>query len=147
MGEWLSLHCFDLVQTVGIVGGLLYTARIARKDQEARTITNLLTVNEQYSRIWRECYERPELGRVLQKDVDLEKQPMTNAEALFVKSLVLHLDVVRRTTDAGIFVEIEGLEKDIRGFFELPIPNAAWEAIRPFQDNDFVKFVEDSAKG
>ena len=105
-------------------------------------ITKTIAVNGQYSQIWHEFYERPELARILKKGVDLNKQPISNDEALFVKTLFLHLDVVRRTMKAGIFVKIQGLQKDIRDFFTLPIPKAMWEKIKPFQDRDFVAFVE-----
>jgi hypothetical protein len=142
MEVWLAEHWFDLAQTVGILGGLLFTAHAIRRDEKARTITNTIAVNEQYSRIWHEFYERPELARILNPDVDLNKQPVSSNEALFVKTLLLHLDVVRRTMEAGIFVKIQGLQKDIRDFFALPIPKAIWEKIKPFQDRDFVMFVE-----
>jgi hypothetical protein len=146
MEAWLAEHWFDLAQTTGIVGGLLFTAHAIRRDEKARTITNTIAVNEQYSRIWHEFYERPELARILKKNVDLNKQPVSNDEALFVKTLLLHLDVVRRTIKAGLFVKIQGLQKDIRDFFTLPIPKAVWEKIKPFQDGDFVAFVEDALR-
>ncbi len=41
-----------------------------------------------------------------------------------------------------MFVGIEGLDKDIGAFFVLPIPRAVWIALREFQDEDFVAFVE-----
>ena len=142
MEAWLVEHWFDFAQTVGIIGGLLFTAHAIRRDEKSRAITNTIAVNEQYSQIWHEFYERPELARILKKDVDLNQQPVSNDEALFVKTLLLHLDVVRRTMKAGIFVKIQGLQKDVRDFIALPIPKAVWEKIKPFQDRDFVAFVE-----
>jgi hypothetical protein len=140
--NWLVENWLGLAQTVGIGGGLLFTARAISKDEKARTITNTIAINEQYSAIWQNFYERPELARILQKDVDLNKQPVSNNEALFVKTLLLHLDVVRRAMKAGIFVKIQGLQTDIQDFFTLPIPKIVWEKIKPFQDQDFVAFVE-----
>jgi hypothetical protein len=142
METWLAEHWFDLAQTTGIIGGLLFTALALYRDEKARMITNTIAVNEQYSQIWHEFYERPELARILKKDVDLNQQPVSNDEALFVKTLLLHLDVVRRTMAAGIFVKIQGLQKDIRDFLTLPIPKYIWDKIKPFQDRDFVAFVE-----
>jgi hypothetical protein len=43
---------------------------------------------------------------------------------------------------AGIFTKIQGLQNDVRDFLTLPIPKAVWEKIKPFQDGDFVTFVE-----
>jgi hypothetical protein len=145
--NWLLEYGLGLVQTVGIVGGLLFTAHAISKDETARTITNTIAINEQYSNIWKNFYERPELARILQKDADLIRQPVSNNEALFVKTLLLHLDVVRRAMKVGIFVKIQGLQTDIQDFFTLPIPKAVWEKIKPFQDEEFVGFIEDCLKG
>ncbi len=144
--QWIAEHWFDLLQSVGIVGGFLFTAHALRKDEQARTVSNTIAINEQYSRIWHEFYERPALARILKKDADLKRQPVSNEEALFVKTLILHLDTVRRTMTAGIFADIQGLQKDIRDFFTLPIPKSVWEKLKPFQDGDFVKFVETALK-
>lgn len=43
-----------------------------------------------------------------------------------------------------MFVKLEGMQKDIKAFFSLPIPKAVWEQVKPFQDEDFVEFVENS---
>jgi len=145
--NWLTEHWFDLIQTVGIVGGLLFTAHAIRKDERARTISNTIALNEQYTQIWHEFYERPSLSRILKRDVDLNKQPVSDEETLFVKTLILHLDTVRRAMTAGIFSKIQGLQNDIRDFFALPIPKAIWEKIKSFQDKDFVAFVDDCLKG
>ena len=143
---WIAQHWFDLLQTVGIVGGLLFTAYAVRKDERGRRILNLIYINQQYSSIWRELYERPELSRILKKDVDLNKEPVSNEEQLFVKMLILHLDTVRRATKAGVFVKIQGLQKDVREFFAFPIPRVVWEKIKSSQDADFAKFVEAALK-
>jgi hypothetical protein len=146
MGEvaanWILEHWFDLFQTVGIVGGLLFTAYAVRKDERARKITNLIALNERHDYIWSKLYERPELARILKKDVDLNRQPISDEEWLFAKMLIIHLDTVRRAAKAGMFVEIKGIKSDIRDFLRLPIPKMVWEKIRPFQDEEFVEFVE-----
>jgi hypothetical protein len=86
------------------------------------------------------------LSRVLKHDVDLNKEPISDEEWLFVKMLILHLDTVRRAIKARMFVKIEGLREDVRDLFALPIPKAVWEKIKPFQDKDFVAFIEDCLK-
>jgi hypothetical protein len=147
MSQWIGQRWFDLLQSVGIIGGLLFTAYAVRKDEKGRRILNLIYINEQYGNIWHEFYERPQLSRVLKKDVDLNKEPVSNEEMLFVKMLILHLDTVRRATKVGVFVKIQGLQRDVRELFTLPIPKAVWEKIKPFQDGDFVVFVENCLAG
>jgi hypothetical protein len=140
--NWIPQHYFDLFQTVGIVGGLLLTAYAVRKDERARKITNLIALNERHDYIWSKFYDRPELARILKKDVDLNRQPISDEEWLFAKMLIIHLDTVRRAVKAGMFIEIKGIKSDVREFLRLPIPKMVWEKIRPFQDEDFVEFVE-----
>ena len=86
------------------------------------------------------------MSRVLQKDVDLKSKPVTDQEWLFVKMLILHLDTVRRAMNAGLFVEIKGLESDVREFFSLPVPQAVWHTVKPLQNKDFAAFIDSALK-
>ena len=142
VSQWLAVHWFDCVQTVGLVGGLLLTAYMIHKDARARQISNLIALNERHDDIWRTFYERPQLSRVLRRDVDLNQHPVSDEERLFVKMLFIHLDTVRRTAKAGMFIEITGIRNDLRSFIKLPIPGAVWEKLKPFQDEDFTAFVD-----
>jgi hypothetical protein len=146
VSSWIAEHWFDLIQTVVIVGGLFYTAYSLRRDEQARTVANMIAINDHYTEIWSAFYDRPDLARVLASDADLKGQPVSATEMLFVKTLLLHLDVVRRTMNAGVFIQIQGLQNDIRDFLELPIPKAVWAKIKPYQDKDFVKFIENSLR-
>jgi hypothetical protein len=139
----LAAHWFDGVQIVVLVGGLLLTAYTIHKDARARQISNLIALNQRHDDIWRTLYERPQLSRVLKYEVDLKKHPISDEERLFVKMLFIHLDTVRRTAKAGMFIEIRGIRKDLRTFIRLPIPAAVWEKLKPFQDQDFIAFVDD----
>jgi hypothetical protein len=145
--QWIGEHWFDLLQSVGIVGGLMFTAYTTRKDDRSRKIANLIAIKQQYREIWQELYERPQLGRVLEKKVNLKAQPASLQEWLFVKLLILHLDTVYHAMKADMFVSLEGLQRDIREFFGAPIPRAIWEKLKPFQDRDFVEFVERCRSG
>jgi len=72
------------VQSIGIVGGLLFSAYTTRKDEGARKISNSIAINEQYRQIWNTTYEHPELLRVLAKDVNVAQMPVSHHEELFV---------------------------------------------------------------
>src|ERR1700679_1117618 len=135
-------HWFGLIESSCVLIGLLLNAYTIRQDEKARRIGNLISINEQYGHMWRELYDRPTLFRVLRKDVNLHEAPVSDEEWLFVKMIILHLDMVRRAIQAGMFVKLEGLESDVRDFISLPIPKAVWEKLKPFQNRDFVIFVE-----
>jgi hypothetical protein len=140
--QWIGEHWFDLLQTVGIVGGLLFTAYTTKKDDRSRKIANLIAIKQQYREIWKELYDRPQLGRVLEKTVDLMTQPVSLQEWLFVKLLILHMDTVHRAMKTGMFVSLEGLRGDIREFFSAPVPKIVWERMKALQDTDFVQFID-----
>jgi len=144
--SWITAHWFDLLQTAGIVGGLVFTGVIARRDERARAIGNAIAIKQQYREIWQELYDRPKLFRILKADVDLKSNPLTDEEELFVTQLILHLDTVFRAKQAGVFVEIGGLRKDVANFLSLPIPRQVWTKLKPYQDKDFVTFVENAAR-
>lgn len=144
--KWLSEQWFELFQTIGIVAGLFFSNYALRRDEQARRISSLNAIKQDYLEIWNKVYERPELVRVLNSSVDLDANPITTAEWLFIKLLVLHLDSVHRAIKAGLFVSVEGLQKDIEEFFKSPIPKVIWEKMKPLQDKEFVRFVEDSRK-
>ncbi len=141
---WVSQHWFDLLQSIGIISGFIFTAHSIRKDAEARKIANMIAMADHHHAVWKEFYKRPDLSRVLDKQVLLDVKPITDEEMLFVRMLILHLDAVHRAVKAKMFVEVEGLRNDIRMFFSLPIPKSVWEEVKSFQDGDFVRFVEDS---
>jgi hypothetical protein len=139
---WLAQHGFDLIQAACVVGSLLFAAYTFQKGEKAQRIANLIAIKQEYSDVWRALYDHPELGRVLEKSVDLDKHPVTRQEWLFVKMLVLHLDTVRRAKNIDMFVKLQGLRMDVREFFNLPIPKTVWDNLKKFHDDDFTKFVE-----
>jgi plasmid maintenance system killer protein len=146
VSPWFAEHWFDLLQTVGIVGSFLLAAYTTRKDERARRIGNSIAINEQYRQIWKEQFEHPGLSRVLSKDADVAKNPVSHEEELFATMLILHLSTVYRAMKHGEFVTLEGLERDVEGFFSLPIPKVVWQKIKPLQDRNFVQFIEASVE-
>jgi len=144
--HWFAENWFELLQTVGIVGGLLLNAYATWRLHQSRKISNLITIKQEHREIWMESYDQPRLSRIRERNVDLHKEPVADEEEMFVNLLVLHLDTVHRAMKAGMFVNLEGLQMDIKGFFSLPIPQAVWEKAKRFQDRDFVRFIEDSLK-
>lgn len=139
---WVAANWFELLQTAGIIASLLFSAYSMRRDEQGRRIGNLTAIKQDYIQIWNQLYTSPELARVLDKNADLGRNPVSTAEWLFVKMLIVHLDSVHRAMRTGLFVTLDGLEKDMRDFFASPIPKVVWRELRPFQDQQFVRFVE-----
>ncbi len=140
--QWTEHNWFSLLESAGIIGGLLFTAFSLRTDAQARRIGNLIAITQHHQDIWTRLYTRPELTRVLNMAVNLESAPVTDEEELFVNLLILHLNSAYHAMKIGMFVKPEGLQRDIQTFFSLPIPRYVWERAKPLQDGDFVGYVE-----
>ncbi len=145
--NWIGDNWFALLQSVGIVGGLIYTGRVVHTDAKVRRLENLFALTKQHREIWSMLYDRPGLSRVLDPKADLATAPLTMEEELFVRFLIFHLDNSYRAADGGVFGSPEGLGDDLRQFFSLPIPQAVWAKAAKLQDRDFVRFVESTIRG
>ncbi len=140
--NWASDNWFILLQSLGIIGGLLFTAASLRLDEKTRRVGNLMAITKNHREIWTALYDRPELSRVLDADADLEQRAITREEEWFLRFLILHLNTVHHALKSGVLLKLDGLHKDIRWFFSLPLPQAVWEKTKWLQDSDFVGFVE-----
>ena len=141
--HWISHHGSDLLEAVGIIGSLSFTAASFRRDDASRRVSNLLAITAAHRDIWTALCDRPELARVLSADVDLTDRPVTDEEALFVTFLILHLHTTHEAVRAGMHATRQAVAEDIRWFFALPVPRSVWEKSRSFQDPEFVRYVED----
>src|ERR1051325_6097078 len=96
MGGGVTQHCFDLLQSVGIVSGFIFTAYSIRKEDVSRRIGNLLAIAERHHSIWKLLYERPGLSRIMDDRAALDTKPLSDEEQVFITALILHLDTVDR---------------------------------------------------
>jgi hypothetical protein len=140
---WHAIEWSELFQNVGIVGGLFLSAGALFLERQARRAEALFKLTERHAAIWAEVFTNVALARVLDPGADTARYPVTELEVMHVTKLVLHLNSAHRMYRARILREPEGLTLDIRTFFELPVPRAAWARIRATQDRDLVAFVEE----
>jgi len=145
--RWIANNWVELLNAVGVVGGLFFTAAAVRAATRTQRVSNLLTVTTNHREIWKEFFRRPELARVLNADADIHKHPVTPEEAEFVNFVILHLVSFYYAMMDGTVVKLKGLRKDVRSFFSLPLPQAVWQKAKIFQNTDFVHFVESCQAG
>lgn len=86
--------------------------------------------------------DNQKLARVRNPAVNLTKQPVTDAELMFVTLVIAHANSVYYAMSDALVVKYEGLRGDIAEFFTLPIPKSVWEKTKQFQNDEFVAFVE-----
>jgi len=140
--EWIGHNWFALLQTGAVGSGFLLTGSAIALDARARRVGNLIQLTQQHRELWERMYLQPELARILDPSPDLAKTAVTAEEEVFVIFLILHLSSSYYAMRSGFFQKPQGLRKDIKLFFSLPIPRAVWEKVKVLQDLRFAKFVE-----
>ena len=144
--EWLAKNWSDVLQNIGIIGGLIYTARSVRFQTKAQIVQSSFQQIQRHAEIHRDLATRPELARIRDAKADLIQRPLTNEETLFVGQMIAHLYSSYFAIKNGVLNKPEALELDIKTFFSLPVPSAVWERMRIYQDRDFRDFVERARK-
>ncbi len=142
VASWLSIHWFNLLQTIGIVGGLIYNGYSLRLNARVRRVETLFKVTEQQRSIWLKLVDPAHLKRLLHEHVNLDEHPLTNDEELFVNLLLLHFEAVLEATRSRVFKKPAGMDVDVRAFLSLPIPNAAWNKLKEYRDARTIRYVE-----
>lgn len=146
MEQWLVENWFNLISTIGVVGGLVFTAVSLHSETKTRRVANLLTVTANYSAIWKEFLEHPNLARVLDARADVHRCPVTHEEEIFVNMIIHHVSTVYNAMHDELLLKLEGSRLDIAQFFSLPVPKAVWSKTKLLQNQDFAAFIESSLK-
>ncbi len=140
--RWLADNWFIYLNALGVVGGLFFTGYSLHSETKTRKIANLLTLTQSHRDIWKEVIHEPKLNRVLATRVNMERDPVTREEEIFVTLVIQHLSVVFHAMRDELTIPPEGLRRDVWQFFSLPIPQRVWNRVKVMQDDDFVVFVE-----
>ena len=143
---WLDSNWFNLIQTGSLVIGLIFAGLSFRRETRSRQVTNLLALKQEHRELWSTVHSRPELARILQADVDLLAAPVTTAEEIFLRELIVHVATAWELIRDGIPLNLEALRSDVGACFSLPIPRWAWERARHAQTRDFTKFFDSALK-
>lgn len=142
-----EFHWIDIINALGVIGGLLFTAHSLRSETKTKRIANLIAITENHREIWIEYGKNRNYQRVLDPGAEPGRQRVTPEEHLFVTLVILQMSTVYEATKDHLFIELEGLRKDIGWFLSLPIPLVVWEQSKGVQNKDFVDFAEQCRKG
>lgn len=143
MFNWLSQNWFTALQSLGIIASLLFAALSLRIDTKVRRVSNLMKLTEQHRDLWAHLITVPGLARVLSPAANVRRKPISREERWFVGLLILHMNTAYRAMKDGMFVAPEGLQEDVRWIFSFPVTRTVWETVKPFQDKEFVRFIEE----
>ena len=146
MGQWLAENWFNLFSSIGILGGLWFTAVSLHSETKTRRVANLLTITINYREIWKEFFSTPELARVIDPAANVAKKPVTPDEEFFVNTVISHTSSVYEALKDELLIKQEGLRRDVKSFFSLPVPKAVWTKVKLLQNQDFAAFIDSSLK-
>jgi hypothetical protein len=141
IGEWLAQNWINLFGSAGIAG-VWFAAISLRDEARARRNANLLAITANHREIWMEYLRNSKLARIRDAAANTVKQPITDAERVFVTAVILHASSVHYAMKDQLVVKLEGVRRDLAQFLSLPIPREIWEKIKVVQNDDFVAFVE-----
>ena len=139
---WVAQNWFELVSVVGIIGGLCFTAVSLHSEAKTRRIANLLTLTGNQRELLKVFYHDQPLTRVVDASTDTTSRPVSRGEEMYVNAMIQHLSSAYRAMQSDLTIKPEGINRDVREFFVLPIPKSVWGKLKEFQDADFVAFVE-----
>jgi hypothetical protein len=142
IASWVKSEWFSIVQTVGVVGGLIFTGITISRDAKAKEAANALAFAERHRQFWREAIERPELRRIFSENADLLERRITAAERIFLNLAFVQYETgwnIAKKVDRS---DLKPLKSDVRKFFSLPLPQAVWKETKQFRNQRFVRFVE-----
>jgi hypothetical protein len=139
---WIKENWFSLVQSVGIVAGLWFTAWSLHRTGRDQRSANRLALAQHHRELWSDPQRRPELKRVLDAEVDLVTAPVSVAEREFLIEVVYHFNTCWELGRNDGLVSLKALRLDAESFFSLPMPRLIWRETRQGRDPAFVAFID-----
>lgn len=132
----------DLFQSVFIILSFMLARAAYKDDAKSRKIQNLIDINESHREIWAEVFSHPHLNRIRLKSADLRKEPITHEERRMVQLIILHIFTAFEARRLGQITPLQGMERDIVGFFSNSIPHEVWKEAKQYQNRQFVTYID-----
>lgn len=142
--SWLEQNWFTLVQSSGIIGSILLTGVMLRRDRRTRRVSDLLTLAAHHRDLWGDMHRRPELSRIAAAEVDLVGSPITIQEEEYLRLVLMHFYTGWMMAREGSLVTLETMAADAGSFFSLPLPANVWSRTRAQRDSRFARFVDEA---
>jgi hypothetical protein len=139
--DFLKEHWFQLLQTIGIIASILFTATQIRFQRKSQKVSNSLLVTQHHRDIWKAFISDEKFSRLFQNHIDLVSSPVTEPERMFMNLVFLHISAVLKAIRAKAIFPIEGLESDVGDMLSYPIPREVWREVADYQDVQLREFV------
>jgi hypothetical protein len=131
-----------MVQTVAIVGGLIFAGVGLRQSSRVTRMSGMLGSVQNHREIWQTVIDQPQLYRVFETNPN-PAEP-TVEERVLLTLLIIHISTSYYTSQLGGPPIAPNVWADISFVLTKPIPRRVWEEVRIFQDKKFVDAVENA---
>ena len=153
ISEWVLENWLNIITAVSSIGGLWFAgfaihkdAKVRKDETKARKGANQLTITANHRELWKVPLLYPALTRVVDPLADVEKHPVTPEEEFFMSMVISHTSSTFVVLNDELLTAQEGLRRDVRSFFSLPVPNAVWLKTKRLQNQDFAAFITSCLK-
>ena len=133
---------FILIEGALLIGSFMFTIYQFTKDRKERKFAAIDVILKSRREVWSHDLREENLQRFKEKNIDLQKSPITMNERNLVENALNHFNLVFVASKAGLYKMDAGDRQDIAGFLSLPIPNKIWKDIKKYHKNDFVNFID-----
>jgi len=144
---------FSVVQTAGIIGGLVFygitcqqqaraqreQADAQRQQARAQETQNLIAFSERHRAFWHEAYRNPKLQRVF--SVKVQAESLSSVEEEFINEALVFYEVSWRIVTSSYQDYLKPFARDLARFLSFPLPLAAWNKTKEVRDEQFSEFV------
>lgn len=140
--RWLGANWFSLIQSIGIISGLIFAAIAVRRETLTRRLSNLLALKAEHRELWDRISRDPSLARLYSDE--LSDRPISAQEEIFCRQIIVHAATAFSLLKDGTPIDREAASADIGSFFARPIPFEAWKRAKHAQSVAFIAFVDDA---
>ncbi|MGA2871589.1 MAG: hypothetical protein ABSF34_20800 [Verrucomicrobiota bacterium] len=125
---------------------ILESADIEQGVSRIRRMDMLVNITQHHRTIWLKFFDSPSLERIFMESPDLDKDPVTEDEAMFVQLIMLHLTTILTAVRKGLLPKTADQDADLKAFFRLPIPQITWRRTKILYDPATRRYIDELLK-
>lgn len=141
MHEITPKDLLPIIQSIGIIAGLVYAGLNFRREGKAKRASNYVTLVQNYRDIWKLKITDPALSDALKQRVAPGIEA-TEQQKQFITFLFFHLSTYFYLRQNDQIDEISAISIDVKNFLSSPLVKCHWEENKSFYNDDFIRFVD-----
>jgi hypothetical protein len=139
--SWVQGNWATIIGSVVAVVGVFFTMVTFRQSAEKADREDYTNLAEQHQVLWKEARDREDLKRICQPLVDLDSEPITLVERLYLNEIFIYFESGWKLAQRNTVLSLKAYTTDVLVFFAFPLPHAAWEQSKAGRNPKFVRFI------